>query len=213
MPFVFREELRPLFKKITSSTVEVLYKGCFGAGVVLTESGLILTAHHVVDGAKVVRIRRCRLMKDWGLSKGRKYLADVVFTHKKADIAVLKIRHPPKLVPAWIGSSKKLPPEVALFRVGADDNPLGSGYLKSRSTEQGIPELTISMNADVGSSGGPIFDPAGRLVAIALRHVPFAKMPQMISYAIPIDAILTRIKRRRLVNDHMDQPEEKTPDE
>src|SRR3990172_3491660 len=54
----------PLFKKAVRVAVEISTDGGTGAGVILTASGLILTAYHVVCGRpKKITVRRCSLRK------------------------------------------------------------------------------------------------------------------------------------------------------
>jgi S1-C subfamily serine protease len=190
----------PLFKKAVSVTVEIQTDDGTGAGVIVTSDGLILTAYHVVKDAKKIVVRRCSLQKkSRSLVCRGKYLVDVIIEDKQADIAVLKMRRPPKNLPSCtLGDSDNLEKNAPLYRVGRDQVPLAAGYLLSFGRYNRIAEIEIGMPNAPGASGGPIFDIAGRVVAIALRGNFESEMPPC-SFAIPISAALRRLLKNKTV--------------
>lgn len=196
----------PLFEKAVEVAVEIKTGDGTGAGVIVTSDGLILTAYHVVRGCKKLYVRRLRLNKKGRsiICRGR-YLADVVIYDRKADIAILQLRRPPPDLPSCrIGDSDTLETNAPLYRVGRDQVPLAAGYLLAFSKHQGVPELEVGMPNAPGASGGPIFDIAGQVVAIALRG-NFDSVEPPCSYAIPINTVARRIFRRKAVRELMEK--------
>ena len=55
-----------------------------GSGVILEEDGLIVTNHHVIEGAREVRVN---------LSDGTSYEAELLGSDPSTDLAILQI-HP-----------------------------------------------------------------------------------------------------------------------
>lgn len=206
MKLVIPEAQRPLFSRLAAVTVEVrkLTEDGYGAGsgVVLTADGLILTAHHVITRSRVVRVRRLHLdKKRWHLWTYGTYTADVVWRDRRADVSVLKLRKPPPdLAFAEIGSPDTLEIGDALYRVGRDVVPLAAGYVLDLGKHDRLPEIDVGMHAQPGSSGGPIFDKEGRLVAICLRYQSDDKMPPK-AHGIPLSSVKTRIFRRKEIRD------------
>ena len=206
MALTFPEAQRPFFEKAVRITVKLRNSrhGNVGTGFVLSESGVILTAEHVVRGSKTVQVKRCWLdKKGWTVRDTGRYIADVIYTDKRADVAVLKLRRPPTtLIAAKLGDSDELEIGSPLFRVGSDEDKkrLSEGHLFRFGTVDRLPEFVVSMHTDDGSSGGPIFDQTGAVVGIMLRGDWDKKLPYTAD-AIPINVVKRRILRRRFVKD------------
>lgn len=208
MRLTFHEAKRPFFTKGAEITVEVrrLDGGYWGSGVVVTPDGLIITAYHVIARGRVVRVRRLRLSKKgWRLYPYGKYLADVIYRDKKADVAVLKLRKPPAdLVAAKFGDSGPIKVGTPLFRIGrdADGQHLAEGAVVKFGNDSRIPEIRVSMHADGGASGGPIFNTDGEVVGMLLRGESDPKLPHA-GYVIPINVVHNRIYWRKEVKEHL----------
>ncbi len=171
-----------------------------GTGIVLTRDGYILTAYHVVKRRPVMYVSRLRLDDDeWKIHAWGRYTADLVYHDVKTDIAILKLRRPPKtLAVAKLGKSDRIKPGNEIFRVGCDDYELASGYVydvKARSS-MGAPHHCVSMLAAQGMSGGPAFDKQCRVVGSTLELHGVSTVPQWMSY-LPIDEIRRRIFSRK----------------
>jgi S1-C subfamily serine protease len=140
-----------------------------GSGVVLVDSGVILTNLHVVAGAKLVRVT---------FHDGTESDVDLVSLHPENDLAVIKARTIPDDLPAaTLGSAGRLKPGDEVVAVGF---PLGigpsvsagvvSGLNREFRSPQGERVLTrlIQFDAAVnpGSSGGPLVTMQGDVVGI-----------------------------------------------
>lgn len=210
MRLTFHEAKRPFFTEGARVTVEIrrLDKQEWGTGVVVTAEGLILTAYHVIGRARVMRVRRLRLSKKgWRLYPYGKYVADVIFRDKKADVAVLKLRKPPPdLVAAKFGDSLPVKVGTPLFRIGRDTDGqhLAEGAVFRFGREERIPEIVASMHADDGASGGPVFNTDGEVVGMLLRGEADPKLPHT-AFIIPINVVHNRLYWRKTIKEHLPQ--------
>jgi serine protease Do len=151
-----------------------------GSGVIVSPEGLLITNHHVVEGASEISVT---------LHDGRKLEARLVGADPSTDVAVLKVETPGALPAARIGSSQSLPIGSWLMAVG---NPHGLeetvtvGILsgKGRVIGAGLYDDFLQTDAAInpGNSGGGLFNSEGELVGINT-----AVAGQGIGFAIPIE--------------------------
>ena len=145
-----------------------------GSGVVISESGQILTNHHVVSGGQSGTITV-------SLADGRIYDAKIVGSDQTTDIAVLQLVDPPDdLAVATLGDSDEAVVGAAVMAVG---NPLGldttvtTGIVSAidrpvSTQEQGSNSLVVTNAIQVdaainpGNSGGPLFNSSGEVIGI-----------------------------------------------
>ena len=151
---------------VVSISVQGRGSGSTGTGVVLTESGYIVTNYHVIDGAEMIHVL---------LTDERVFRAKLVGQDEISDLAVLHIEAD-NLVPAEFGDS-------AVLRVGdsvaAIGDPLGEEFRGTltngivsainRDVTTGGRTLTlIQTNAALnsGNSGGPLINCYGQVIGI-----------------------------------------------
>ncbi len=151
--------------------------------------GHILTNRHVVDEGRRIIVT---------LNDGRILGGSVIGGDEETDIAVVKVEGE-KLTPADFGNSDELKVGQPVLAIG---NPLGlsggptvtSGVVSSlrRSLQMGngngLKMVQTDAAVNPGSSGGPLVDIRGRVVAINTATVPYA---DGIGFAIPINAVLS----------------------
>ena len=70
--------MEPIFRHSGSSQIQ---RGS-GSGIILSEAELIVTNHHVIDGADAIEV---------GLNDNRSFEAELVGSDPATDIAVLRI--------------------------------------------------------------------------------------------------------------------------
>jgi S1-C subfamily serine protease len=162
-----------------------------GSGVIVTDGGAILTAHHVVADATLIEVV---------FTDGTEAEATIVSAEPENDIAVLQPdRAPEVIVPAVLGSTGGLRVGDEAYTVG---NPLGllgsmsagviSGFDRSMprggSGEQidGLIQFDAAVNP--GSSGGPLLNRDGQVVGIvtALANPTEQDSFVGIGFAVPI---------------------------
>jgi Do/DeqQ family serine protease len=138
-----------------------------GSGVIVEESGVILTNRHVIEGATDVRI---------ALSDGREFPVEIVVEDTQTDLAVLRVTDPDGVTfPAIVFSdSDALQVGDLVLAIG---NPFGVGQtvtsgivsaLARTGVESSDYEFFIQTDAAInpGNSGGALVDLSGRLVGI-----------------------------------------------
>ncbi|RWU82646.1 trypsin [Janibacter hoylei PVAS-1] len=201
---------------VVSITVEGNGSGGQGSGVVIDDSGHVLTNHHVVSGAgddaKITVT----------LSDGKTYAATIAGEDASTDLAVVSLTDPPDdLRPITIGSSQQLQVGDPVMAVG---NPLGlSGTVTTgivsaldrpvttssadEQEQQGSPfgpqqqssstpvvtsAIQTSAAVNPGNSGGALVDASGRLVGINSSIATLGGSEGQsgsigIGFAIPVD--------------------------
>lgn len=159
-----------------------------GSGVIIdAERGLVLTNHHVIEGADEVSVT---------LADGRTVQAEFEGSDPDTDVAVIRI-------PAENLSAIPLA-DSAQLRVGdfvvAVGNPFGLGQTVTsgivsavgRSGLQGLGyQNFIQTDASInpGNSGGPLLDSAGRLIGVNTAIYSPSGTSAGIGFAIPVDVV------------------------
>jgi len=157
----------------------------FGSGVIVSEDGIVLTNHHVVEEATKVKIT---------LSDDREFDAEVVGTDSKSDLAVLRILGKPSgLQPIAFGDSSNLRLGDVVLAIG---NPFGVGQTvtmgivsaKGRA-DMGIVDYEDFIQTDAainpGNSGGALVNMRGELVGVNTAILSRSGGYQGIGFAIP----------------------------
>ena len=183
--------LQDIYEKAIGSVVSISCSGNYsstGTGVVLTESGYIITNCHVVEGAQYITVI---------LSDQRQFEATLVGADSVSDLAVLHI-DAEDLIPAEFGDSTVLRVGDTVVAIG---DPLGielrgtmtNGIVSAinRDVTTGGRTLTlIQTNAALnsGNSGGPLINCYGQVVGInTLKIGDFAASSGVegLGFAIP----------------------------
>ncbi|MEA1830786.1 Do family serine endopeptidase [Methylobacterium durans] len=156
-----------------------------GSGVIVDDSGLVITNNHVIDNMNEVRI---------ALADRREFEATIVLRDPRTDLAVVRIKNPGSgLVPMPFGDSETL--EVGDF-VMAIGNPFGVGQTVTQGivsalarTQVGSSDYQFFIQTDAainpGNSGGALVDLQGRLVGINTAIYSQSGGSHGIGFAIP----------------------------
>lgn len=162
--------LQEVYDKAIHSTVSIicsLYGGnSTGTGVVLTESGYIVTNYHVVENAEQITVL---------LTDGRKFDASLVGQDPISDLAVLSI-DADGLICAELGDSTALRVGDQVLAIG---DPLGvelrgtmtDGIISAINRDVQVDGRTMNLiqtNAALnsGNSGGPLLNLQGQVIGI-----------------------------------------------
>ncbi len=193
---LFRQWGRPL-PQTEPDQQERLERVGVGSGVIISEDGYIVTNHHVVQvqrgqAADEIRVR---------LSDDVEYVATLVGSDEKTDVAILKIEPEEALPVVTIADSAKLRVGDIVFAIG---NPMDVGLTATQGIVSalgrdssgilgpGAYENFIQTDASVnlGNSGGALIDAAGRLVGINTAIVSGSGGSIGIGFAIPSNMVL-----------------------
>jgi S1-C subfamily serine protease len=185
--------LPDLYQQVVPSVVMITTsEGSLGSGVIVNDTGLVLTAHHVVaDGGKISVL----------FVDGTRTTAKIAASNPTSDIATLTPgKLPEVVVPAVLGGGVEVGSDVV-----AVGNPLGlrdstttgvvSGLGRTTKTATGRLSGLIQFDAAVnpGSSGGPLLDARGLLVGVVVSIADPGKDDAFagIGFAVPIGAALS----------------------
>ena len=157
-----------------------------GSGVVVDESGLILTVNYVVMGAQTVQV---------SFLKGRRQRAEVVAQDFETGLAVLRIKRQ-GLRAAALAPTEGLDrglPVVAVGSTGAQERRASGGHITYLGEFEAYWEYlldrgVVSSAANPGYGGGGLFDLAGRVIGILYLNLNEVARS---SLAIPVDAYQT----------------------
>ncbi len=162
-----------------------------GSGVIYSEDGYIITNNHVVAGAEKISVT---------LYNGDSYIAEVVGTDERTDLAVIKIEPDEKLTAAKFGDSDKLVVGETAIAIG---NPGGkqfansltkgviSGLNRSVRTSEGAVLTVVQTDAAInpGNSGGALCNAAGEVIGINTVKISMTGYEGM-GFAIPSNDVL-----------------------
>lgn len=197
--FLFRHFGGPLPQNAPEE--ERLKRVGVGSGVILSEDGYIITNHHVVQVQRGRTADEIRVQ----LNDGAEYVATLVGSDAKTDVAVLKIEADEALPAVKIADSSKLQVGDVVFAIG---NPLDVGLTATQGIVSalgrnssgilgpGAYEDFIQTDAAInpGNSGGALIDAAGRLIGINTAIVSRSGGSIGIGFAIPSNLALNVAK-------------------
>jgi S1-C subfamily serine protease len=156
-----------IYQRVAPSVVTIQTGHDLGTGIIVADSGLILTANHVVAGGGPITVT---------FADGTTTSAAVAGADPKIDVAeLIPAKLPQVVVPATVGGAAGVGASVV-----AIGNPLGltdsvstgvvSGLNRTADTSNGKFSGLIQFDASVnpGSSGGPLLDMHGLVVGVVV---------------------------------------------
>src|SRR5215831_20599637 len=179
----------PLFRQFFGAVPREQVLRSLGSGVIVDPSGLVVTNHHVIEGASEVKV---------ALSDKREFDAEIVLKDEHSDLSVLRLK----------GANEKFP---VLDFANSDDvqvgdlvlaigDPFGVGQTVTHGivsalarTQVGITDYQFFIQTDAainpGNSGGALVDLAGHLVGINTAIFSRSGGSQGIGFAIPANMV------------------------
>lgn len=170
-----------VFLRVKTATGEAT-----GSGVLLSSSGLVATAAHVLKGAVAVRVR---------ISTGEEFDASgVLDMNERMDLALVSI--PGFSLPtASLGNSDSLAIGDRLIAIGAPlglQGTLSDGLLSAIRIEDGTKLFQVSIPVSPGSSGGPVATQDGRVVGLVVSGIRGGGAENL-NFVLPINYVRGRI--------------------
>ncbi len=135
-----------------------------GSGFIVDPDGLVVTNHHVIEGADTIEVV---------LHNGTRFPATVQGTDQRTDLALLKIETDSTLPYTIFGNSDDAKVGDWVVAIG---NPFGFGgtttsgiiSARGRDIEQGslLDFIQIDASINRGNSGGPLFNTRGEVIGV-----------------------------------------------
>jgi Do/DeqQ family serine protease len=155
-----------------------------GSGVIVSNTGYVLTNHHVVEAADEIEV---------ALHDGKKLLAKVVGNDPETDLAVLRV-DAESLPAITFGSSDALKVGDVVLAIG---NPFGVGQTVTGGIVSALGRTGLGINTfenfiqtdaaiNPGNSGGALVDAGGNLVGINTAIFSRSGGSMGIGFAIPV---------------------------
>ena len=176
---------------------QINYGQAIGSGFIISEDGYIVTNHHVIEDAKMIKV----IMHD-----GSEYEAELVGSESDNDVAVIRIKSEDdscKFQPVVLGDSENMLIGEDVVAIG---NPLGElafsmskGIISALSrTIQVDSETVINMfqvdcAINEGNSGGPILNMYGEVIGIVSAKYASDKI-EGLGFCIPINDVKTIVE-------------------
>ncbi len=175
----------PLFRRFFGEQpAEDQRASSLGSGVIVSNTGYIVTNHHVVEAADEIEV---------ALHDGRKLLAKVVGNDPETDLAVLRV-DAENLPAITFGSSDALKVGDVVLAIG---NPFGVGQTVTGGIVSALGRTGLGINTfenfiqtdaaiNPGNSGGALVDAGGNLVGINTAIFSRSGGSMGIGFAIPV---------------------------
>jgi S1-C subfamily serine protease len=156
----------------------------YGAGIIISPEGYIVTNYHVVDGNKNIHVT---------LSDSRRFLATYITGDQSNDIAVIRI-DAPDLAHLEYGDSDSLLVGQHVIAVGnphRQQSTVQSGIISALNRQARLPNnnapffIQTDIPINNGSSGGGMLNVEGQLIGIITGMVTVTGAYEGISLAVP----------------------------
>jgi serine protease DegQ len=157
-----------------------------GSGVIVSPQGIILTNHHVIEGADEIEV---------AFADGRKRNAKLIGSDPEADIAVIKIDVTDLPSPITLGKMESVQVGDVVLAIG---NPFGVGQTVTSGIVSALGRNQLGINTfenfiqtdaaiNPGNSGGALVDTKGNLIGINTAIYSRSGGNMGIGFAIPIN--------------------------
>jgi Do/DeqQ family serine protease len=182
-PFGNDPSFRDFFDRFFDGTPRRRHQNSLGSGLIIDQSGLILTNHHVVKDADEITVRFSNKQE----TKGK-----VVGVDPRTDLAVIRVDAKEPLPVVSLGNSDGLRVGDWAIAIGNPfglDHTLTVGVVSATGrSEVGIAtyENFIQTDASInpGNSGGPLLNIRGEVIGI---NTAIVATGQGIGFAIPVN--------------------------
>ncbi len=155
-----------------------------GSGFIVRADGIIMTNAHVVNDADEVVVK---------LSDRREFVAKLLGTDKRTDIAVLKIEAT-DLPAVSLSASKPLRVGEWVMAIGSPfgfESTVTAGVIsatrRSLPGDGSVPFIQTDVAINPGNSGGPLINMQGEVIGINSQIFSLSGGYQGVSFAIPMD--------------------------
>jgi serine protease Do len=161
-------------------------RSSLGSGFIISKDGYVITNHHVVKDADEIIVR---------LNDRREFIADLVGSDARSDIAVLKIEGK-KLPFLKFGDSSKVNVGEWVLAIGSPfgfDYSVTAGIIsaigRSLPNENYVPFIQTDVAINPGNSGGPLFNLDGEVIGVNSQIYSRTGGFMGLSFAVPVNVV------------------------
>ena len=162
-----------------------------GSGFVYDDEGHVITNHHVIAGARSVKVQ---------FSNGKTYDATVVGSDASTDVAVIDVEAPASVLrPLTLADSSRLQVGESVIAIGSPyglEGTLTTGIISALGRQITAPNKfaiddAIQTDAAInhGNSGGPLLDLDGKVIGINSQIESESGGNDGIGFAVPSNTV------------------------
>jgi serine protease Do len=210
-PRVQAQSLNEIFRKANPSVVVIRAKGRdvgvggvtrfneTGSGVLISASGRVMTAAHVVDAMDEITVE---------IIGGDRVPAKVVASETAADLSLLQLqRVPARMQAAKMGDSNMVRVGDQVIVIGAPyglAHSMSAGWISARwppdTVYKSMPlaeffQTTATINT--GNSGGPMFNLAGEVIGIVSHNISKSGGSEGLGFVVTINTARKLLLEKR----------------
>lgn len=211
-PAARAQKLDDLFDRVKASVVVVRSKGRdvsaggvtrfneTGSGVLISDSGRVMTAAHVVNGMDEITVE--------GIA-GEVVRATIISANAAADVSLLQLeRVTAAMRVARIGDSDTMRVGQQVMVVGAPyglAHSMSVGWISARWPPNTIfPDMPLAeflqttATINTGNSGGPVFNMAGEVIAIVSQNISKSGGSEGLGFTVTINSARKLLVERKV---------------
>jgi serine protease Do len=169
-------------------------RSSLGSGFIISKDGYVITNNHVVSNAEEIVVR---------LNDRREFIAELIGTDKRSDIAVLKI-DATNLPTLKLGDSSNLNVGEWVLAIGSPfgfDHSVTAGIIsaigRSLPNENYVPFIQTDAAINPGNSGGPLFNLDGEVIGVNSQIYSRTGGFMGLSFAVPVNVVENVYKQLR----------------
>ncbi len=188
------EFFRRFFGEIPEGSEGFEPRSSLGSGFIVSKDGYVITNYHVIKDADEIIVR---------MSDRREFVAEVIGTDERSDIAVLKISAN-NLPAVEIGTAADLKVGEWVLAIGSPfgfDHSVTAGIVsakrRSLPNENYVPFIQTDVAINPGNSGGPLLNLDGQVVGVNSQIYSRTGGFMGLSFAVPIDVVMNVYEQLR----------------
>jgi len=182
----FHDFFKKYFDEIPEGQGPSQERSSLGSGFIISQDGYVITNHHVVKDAEEIIVR---------LNDRREFVAELIGSDERSDIAVLKIEAT-SLPILKLGDSSNLNVGEWVLAIGSPfgfDASVTAGIIsaigRSLPNENYVPFIQTDVAINPGNSGGPLFNLDGEVIGVNSQIYSRTGGFMGLSFAVPVNVV------------------------
>jgi len=182
----FHDFFKKYFGEIPEGQGPSQERSSLGSGFIISQDGYVITNHHVVMDAEEIIVR---------LNDRREFVAELIGSDERSDIAVLKIEAN-SLPILKLGDSSNLNVGEWVLAIGSPfgfDASVTAGIIsaigRSLPNENYVPFIQTDVAINPGNSGGPLFNLDGEVIGVNSQIYSRTGGFMGLSFAVPVNVV------------------------